>query len=91
VLHTLLVEPLAQQADAVAAPEQLADDDEGRHAEHARRLGLTAQAVVLDAALARQERREARRAPASTSSAVTASTFSGSSSRRQKRSKARSL
>ena len=60
-LHALLVEPLAQQADAVAAPEQLAVEDERRHAENARGLGLAAQPVVLGAALADQE---VRRSPA---------------------------
>ncbi len=60
-LHAFLVEPLAQEPDPVAAPEQLAVEDEGRHAEHTRGLGLAAQAIVFCPALACQERRETRR------------------------------
>src|SRR5262245_29411541 len=59
--YALLVEPFAQQADAVAAPEQLAGEHEGRHAEDARSLRLAAQPVVLGAALAGDEAGEARR------------------------------
>src|SRR5207245_936993 len=60
-LHPLLVQPLAQQVDPVAAPEQFALEDEGRHAEDTRGLGLLAQPVMLGATLARQESGEARR------------------------------
>jgi hypothetical protein len=60
-LHSLFVQPLAQQADPVATPEQLAFENEGRHAKNARGLGFVAQVIVPGTALARQERREAGR------------------------------
>src|SRR2546430_15204802 len=59
--NPLLVQPLAQQADPVAAPEQFALEHESGHTENARRLRLVAQPVVLGAAFARQERGEACR------------------------------
>src|ERR1700744_4133759 len=40
---------LDQHVDAVAAPEQLAVEDHGRHAEHAERLGLSDDLVMLRA------------------------------------------
>src|SRR6266404_626057 len=58
--HPLLVQPLAQQADRVAASEQLAFENEGRHPENARGLGLVAQAIVFSSALPCQEGRKVR-------------------------------
>jgi hypothetical protein len=59
-LHSLFVQPLAQQADPVATPEQLAFENEGRHAKNARGLGFVAQVIVPGTA-PRQERGEAGR------------------------------
>src|SRR6478609_5680441 len=59
--HPLIVEALAQEAVAIATPEQLGFEDERRHTENARALGLVAQPVVLGAALAHQEIRESGR------------------------------
>ena len=47
-----LLDPRAQHVQALAAPEQLIPEHEGRHAEHAEFLGLPAQRVVAPAALA---------------------------------------
>src|SRR3954471_22363565 len=42
-----LLDAFDQQVDAVAAPEQLAVEYHGRHAEHAERLSLVDDAVML--------------------------------------------
>src|SRR3979490_1101141 len=55
-LHPFFAQPLAQQADPVATPEQLAFENEGRHAKNARGLGFVAQVIVPATARARQER-----------------------------------